>query len=395
MEFLPSFPLPVNQFALLGLVLLAGLIGGELAARTRLVPRIAGYIAVGLLVGPAGFGWLKSPMLGEARIFIDISLGFILFELGRRLDGDWLRHDRAIVRTALAECLLVFALLFLTLAGFGFPLLPSALAASIGMVTSPAVVMMVARDLHAEGPVTRRTLTLVALGNLLALTVFTLLLPYARHGSLPLAQGLYRLSGSILLGGLMFVFASQAARLTGKRVASQFVLQMSLVIIAIALANALHLSVMLSLLSFGIAARNLDHARRLMEVDFGLLGLLFLILLFVITGAHLRLDGFASAGLAVLAFLFARFLGKGIGVLLFARGGRQTLAQAGLTTLALTPMAGVAIGMTHTVSDLNPDFDIGLSAVVLAACAVLDIVGPIATQFALRRAGEAHPEAAT
>lgn len=392
MSFLPDFPLSINQFGLFGLILLSGLIGGELAARSRVLPRIAGYLAVGLAIGPLGFNWLSAAVLRDIQIFIDISLGLVLFELGRRVDRQWLWHDPSLWRSALLEGGLTFLLLLGLLLGFGFAPLPAALAACIGMVTSPAVVIMVARDLRAEGVLTRRVLTLAALGNVLGLTLFTLLLPFTQAEGQPLLHGLYRLFGSLTLGAAMFALAALLARLTGKHEASQFVLLVAMVVIAIALARVLNLSVMLSLLAFGIAARNLDQRRRLMAIDFGLLGLLFMILLFVIIGASLRLDGFASAGFVVVAFLLVRTVGKSAGVLLFTNAAGQTRRQGVLTAMALTPMAGVALGMTRSVADFNPDLGLELGLVVLAAIAVLDLLGPVMTQWALRQSGEACAE---
>jgi hypothetical protein len=47
----------------------------------------------------------------------------------------------------------------------------------------------------------------------------------------------------------------------------------------------------------------------------------------------------------------------------------------------------------HDTEALFPAFGAELAAVVLSAVALLELVGPLATQLALRRAGEAHPEA--
>jgi hypothetical protein len=52
-------------------------------------------------------------------------------------------------------------------------------------------------------------------------------------------------------------------------------------------------------------------------------------------------------------------------------------------------MSGTAIGMVHRTGQLYPDFGAKLAAIVLSAVLILELVGPIAVQFALRRAGEA------
>src|SRR5438093_11595814 len=119
-DFLPAGPPEANSFTLFGLLLLAGLIGGWIASRTRVLPSITGYIAVGFLLGPGGLGWLTEGALRDARVFVDISLGLVVFELGRRLDLRWARHDRWLLPSGLAESLLSFAAVFVLLRSFGF-----------------------------------------------------------------------------------------------------------------------------------------------------------------------------------------------------------------------------------------------------------------------------------
>ena len=160
MHFLPPFPIHFNPIVLFGLTLLLGLLGGEIAKATRLLPRISGYIAVGFLVGPNGFNIATPSALADASFFVDIALGLILFDLGRHLDFSWLRHDRGLLPMAISESCLTFGLVFAILYLFKFPWLPSALAATIATATSPAVVMMVAHDISSEGPITRRTMML-------------------------------------------------------------------------------------------------------------------------------------------------------------------------------------------------------------------------------------------
>jgi len=62
-----------------------------------------------------------------------------------------------------------------------------------------------------------------------------------------------------------------------------------------------------------------------------------------------------------------------------------------LLAIALLPMSGLAVGMVRDTSALFPVFGQQLGGILLAAVALSELVGPLATQFALRRAGEAHP----
>ena len=92
--FLPDWPPAANAFLIFGLLLLAGLAGGRLAATTRVLPAITGYIATGFLLGPGVLGWLTDEMLAQSRVLAEFSLGLIVFDLGRRLDLKWASHDR-------------------------------------------------------------------------------------------------------------------------------------------------------------------------------------------------------------------------------------------------------------------------------------------------------------
>jgi len=392
-DFLPAWPPAPNSFVLFGLLLLAGLAGGRIAATTRILPAITGYIATGFILGPGGLNWLDAKSLAQAQIFADISLGLIVFDLGRRLDLGWARHDRWLLPTGLAESLLSFAAMLGLLRAVGIDALEAAVAATIGIATAPAVVLMVVNELKAEGPVTRRTLWYVALNNIIAMLGLALLLPFieARASAepwYPIARSLWILGGSFLLGYLAFLIMTLFARLTGKSPAPQFILIVGTIVVQTA-----QLSVLLALLVLGVCARNLDREHRLIDVQFGLAAQLFFVILFVLTGATLRPDQFGSIAWIGLAFVFARALGKSVGLYLFAWPSRVSPRQASALTLTLTPISGLALGMTQPIYDIAPEFGAHLAAIVASGIAILHLIGPIATRFALLRAGEGEPAA--
>jgi hypothetical protein len=93
----------------------------------------------------------------------------------------------------------------------------------------------------------------------------------------------------------------------------------------------------------------------------------------------------------VAAFILLRFLGKALGLFAFGPLSGVRPAATGLLALALIPLSGSAVVMVRDTTSLYPAFGRELAAVVLSAVVILELVGPLATQFALRRAGEAHP----
>jgi Kef-type K+ transport system membrane component KefB len=397
-DFLPTWPLPGNSFALFGLLLLAGAVGGRLAATTRILPAITGYIATGFLLGPGVLNWLDERTLADARIFADVSLGIIVFELGRRLDLQWARHDRWLLPSGLAESLLSFGAMTALLIALGVDPLEAAVIATFGVATAPAVVLLVTRELRADGPVTRRTLWYVALNNIVAILGLALLLPFveARVSGAPwnpAARSLWLLAGSFLLGYGAFLAMTQLARVLGKATAPQFILTVGMIIVTVGAAQLLRLSVLLALLVLGICAHNLDRHHRLIDVRFGDAAELFFVVLFVLTGATLRPGQFSELAWIGLAFIVVRSAGKAIALLALKRPARVTARQAATVALALTPLSGLSIGMTQPIFDVAPEFGARLAGIVVAGIAMLHILGPVATRYALIRAGEGEPGA--
>ena len=72
---LPSFPLAAGNMMLVGAILLCGLAVGQVFVRWLRLPRITGFVAAGLVLGPGALGLLNQPMLGELSIAKITSIG--------------------------------------------------------------------------------------------------------------------------------------------------------------------------------------------------------------------------------------------------------------------------------------------------------------------------------
>jgi Kef-type K+ transport system membrane component KefB len=398
LAFLPQLPPAFGQPALVGVLLLAGLLGGELVRRLLGLPRITGYVLGGVLLGPEVSGFVAPGALSDARVLIDLSLGLIVFELGHRLDVQWLRRNRWLFVAAVAESVLCFAAVLVALLAFGFQPLLAATAAAIGTATSPAVVLLVAHELRAAGQVTERMLLFTAVNSVFAYVALTLLLPFlhlehAVSWREALLHPLYILGGSALVGFVASLTLLWLAAWVGKREDRQFILLVALVVLAVGAARSLNLSVVVTLVTLGMLARNFDYEHVLLPLRFGYGGQLFFVMLFVLTGASLEFDAMPAVAGAVIAFIVARFLGKGLAILAFGSLSGVRPRTAGLLTVTLLPMSGLAVVMVLDTAAMYPAFGGELAAVVLSVVAVLEILGPIATQVALKRAGEADPAA--
>jgi Kef-type K+ transport system membrane component KefB len=395
--FVPDIALAGNTLVMFGLLLLAGFCGGELLRRVLRLPRIVGYVAVGIVLGAGGLNLLDERLLRESWIFVEIGLGLVLFELGRRLHFEWLRNDRWLLATGVLESALAFGVIYFALVYFRVDPIYAAVAAAIGMSTSPPVVLLVAQELKAEGQVTERALNLTALNSVAAFVLTTMLGSWILHeyrvGWLAaVLHPVYLLCGSLLLGYTASWAALFLSRWVGKLAERHFVLLLALIVLAIGAARMFGLSALLALLAFGVFSRNLDERHDLMAVDLTGIGRVFFVVLFVVAGAKFRFSEVAAGGALAVVYVLARFVGKSIGVMSLTYLSGVRPGSAGLLCLALTPMSAFALALVHGAEKLHPDFGARLASIVLSAALILELIGPIAVQYALRRAGEARSE---
>jgi Kef-type K+ transport system membrane component KefB len=382
-SFLPHFPPAFNNVVVVALILLLGLAFGELFRRVLMLPRISGYVVAGLVVGPGTFGLLDTQMFDDARLLFNIALGLILFELGSRLDLQWLRRNRWLLASSIAESALSFALVFIVLLALQVPILQAAIAGAIGMASGAPVLLLIIHSQRADGPLTDRAINHTALNNVFAVVAVTMLLSFLhleyRAGAyLVILHPLYLLLGSMLLGYLFSVFLVGFARWLGKREDLQFILLVAMLI---------------ALLALGVMARNRDTRRDLLPVEFGPTAQALFVILFVMTGAAVTLGDLAAGAWAGLAYAVARLAGKVLGVVSFAQLSGLRIRKAALLGLTLTPMSAIAIVLVDLTAHLYPAFGQRLAAVVMSAVLMLELSAPLITQLALRNAGEAHPEA--
>ena len=395
-SFLPSLPFHLSYPLLFGVLLVAGMLGGELA-RTLRAPRIVGYVMVGFVFGPLATAMGMGLLVDEARIFVDLALGLVLFDLGRRMDVKWMRRDWSLAVSGLAESVLTFALVFATLLAFDFRPVQAGIGAAIAMTTSPAVVLLTVHDTRSEGQVTERSLNLVAMNGLLASIIVTIMLGSAHFESrmdveTAILHPLYLFIGSLALGAAMAWSARVVARAVEKDREVHFSLVAGLVVAGVGLATLLKLPVILALLAFGLFSRNDERGYELLNVNLAPIGRLLYIVLFVITGASMPLGLLFAGGAVALAVVAARTAGKMLGVLLVAPLGGLRLKQSVGLGLALLPMSSLSLLLQHDIARVYPEFGLDLSAALVGAIIVMEIAGPFAVQYGLRLAGETVPD---
>ncbi|MCB1979528.1 MAG: cation:proton antiporter [Burkholderiaceae bacterium] len=393
MEFLPAWPFSVNTLFFFGFLLFSGALGGYFAHRWRWLPSITGFMVVGFVAGPNVLGVIGEAALAQSRIVVDVALALILYRLGLSIDTKRIKQDRQVLLVSLAESALTFAAVYFGLALVGVSGLTAAVISTIAISSSPAVLIHVAHELDASGPVTERAMLLVALNNVIAFIAFAAVLP-ALYGEAkaPLAvmvgAPLYQVVGSGALGLAMGGLLHLAARKTKVAEQYQLALVIGAVMMTVGAALAFKLSALFAPLVLGMVVRSMERAKLIASIHFGPAFELFFIVLFVYAGANLHVAEIVDYWPAVLMFLGARAAAKWLGV-----GGSALLLgatprQAGSTGLLLLPMAGLAIGLVNTTLSLFPEKGAAIGSIVLAAVALLETIGPPIAVRALRWSGD-------
>jgi len=394
MDFLPDWPLSFNTQSAFGLLLFAGVIGGYLAHRISWLPSVTGFMAAGLLIGPSGLDLLTEDALELTRPIISISLGLILYRLGLTLDLSALRRDPSLVIIALIESGMTFTVCFALLDALGMPTMVAGLTAAIVISSSPAILLHVAHEMNAAGPVTERAKELVALNNVLSFFAFSALLPMS-HLSVEASwetaifQPIYQLLGSIIVGIMIAAILVSVARRTRSAPQYRLALIIGALLLGVGVARILNLSALFVPLVIGLAVRALEKDELLSDVTFGEAFELFFIVLFVYAGAHIDLGALRELGWVALALVAVRIVAKFSTVYGLSRLYGLDVRPAAASGMLLIPMAGLAIGLAQTAHRLFAIEAEQLTAIVLAAVAILETIGPPIAAWAFRLAGEA------
>lgn len=383
----------VGWFALLLLIAVAL---GEVARLVRL-PRLLGYVAAGIILGPHGSGLMHWSTIWDLRIMVDVALGLMLFELGHWLDLSWLRRNPWLIVTSLLEAVLTFFAVFGALRLAGVASIYASGAAAIGMATSPAVIVQITRELRAQGQVTERLRMLTALNSAYAVIAITIWLSWLHmeyRGSVSTAilHPLYLILGSIALGMVVAVFAGVMPRWLRGHAGTALLFILGLILLLIALARTLGLSPLLTLLSFGVTARHWVGWLRVLPSHFATISSITAVVLFAVIGATLDFSLLRGAAVAAVAFVFARLAAKWVATLVTASPSGIRRVKGALLGIGLSPMSGMAVVLVQDVSGIYPTFPRDLTIVVMATVSLLEVVGPVLTKVALTRAKETSPD---
>jgi Kef-type K+ transport system membrane component KefB len=366
---------------------------GEFGQRWTGLPRISFYGLVGFALAAPQLGVLPRPEAGTALLLADVAFGLILFELGYRINLRWLRTNPWIGITGLVEASLTFVGVYLVADAFGAPLFDRLMLASLSMATSPATVVRVINEQKSSGQVTERALHLCALNCVLAVFAFNAtvglwIFRTSEDVGDALWNSLVVLGVSAFTGAVFGVIVPAVLRLLGKLAQDATVAFALAVILLVAITYALGLSPVVAALAFGLTARHRRVAFSQAQRNFGALGELLTVVLFVFAASTLDWRSVWAGALLAVALVLVRLLAKTAGVTAFAHLSGISWRKGALTGVALAPLSVFVILLIEHARHAGVAVVEELRAVA-AVTMLLEVFGPIILQRALVWAREA------
>lgn len=388
----------------IGFMLLAAWLLGEVFATIRL-PRLTGYLVLGLIAGPSVAGLMDQPVVDRLQILPGAAAALIALTAGLETE---LRDLRPLARTILAMLVVCVGGTIVALAGAVTLLGPAipfvdtlvgARAAGVTMVLaivlsaqSPAVAIALHRELDAAGPVTRAVLASVIVADVLLIVLFAIgsagvQLMSGSEGALASTLGVlaWQLFGSAAVGaGVGAVLAVYAQRvIEGLEL---FTLLSAFVVAEVG--RALGLDPLITALATGLLVRNATSAGPALLRAVESSSLPVYVLFFAVAGASIHLDALAANALPAVVLVGAR----GAAYLLTARvatsmAGAPPVVRA-YAGFGMLPQAGLAIALALLFVRTFPEFGAQAGALTLGVVALNELVGPVAYRWALARAGE-------
>jgi Kef-type K+ transport system membrane component KefB len=394
---------PQSTTVAVGFMLVAAFVGGKVAARIRL-PRITGYLLVGLLVGPYVSGLLTKDMLLATKVVEGIAVALIALTAGGEIRVDWVRRNaRRLALITFAELIVVAGGILATvmLARSVLPFMPTdnllkagviaMVFGAIAVANSPTVTIAVIAENQAEGPVTRTVLGVTILKDVCVIILFAVALTVARDalgegGGEPLALTLAReLGGSILAGVGFGLVISLFLKHVGRDV-PVFVLAVCVAIWQVA--STFHLETLLIALTAGFWVENFTKKGHDLIKAIERLSLPIYALFFAAAGAKVNIEALATLWPFALLLsgtrAFCVWLGTGIG----ARLAKAEPEVKRYAWFGFVSQAGVTLALSTIVARTFPTWGLEIQAIIIAMIAIHELVGPIGFQYALERAGE-------
>lgn len=395
----------MSVLLVVGLIILLGAVGGRLFQKFNL-PRVTGYIIIGLLLGESFHSLLSSSMIASFGPLIELALGIIGFMIGGEIHIDkFKRYSRSIYTILFVEALLTFFLVGTITTLITQKIYMGLILGALASATAPAATYSVLGEYKARGPVTMTTLSIVALDDALALLIYGFAIVFARsfiaHEQFSLIRTmgipLIQIMISVVIGIIAGIILHKIVTRTRDR---DRILPYTLGTIMLVVGASIYFRVdpILASMVLGTVASNMQSSenREMFDLVKKLSDPIF-ILFFVLVGARLDARILVKGGVPLLAviYIIARSFGKLAGAYI---GGKISGAKETVTKylgFCLFDQAGVAVGLAlatyNTFNLLGEEARLSgllIINIITATTFLLQLIAPPLIKYGIKKSDE-------
>jgi Kef-type K+ transport system membrane component KefB len=389
-----------------GFLLLTAYFTGKLVSRIGL-PKLTGYIASGIIVGPYVLALVDKHMTGELKLVSGITTAILALNAGAELNLRKIRPLLGTVRRisvyAVFGTMLVLTATLLAVR----PLVPflaamplghaAAVALTMGVALSaqsPAVVMAMIGETRADGVLTKTILALVIVADLAVIITFGVASSLATAiigGNVDVKAAIsgiaWEVFGSMGVGVFVGVILGRFILHVGQGV-GLFAIMLCFVLAEVG--NAVHLDSLVIALTAGLWLENVSKADTHKLLDgFEAASLPVYLVFFALAGAKLDLVALSALVVPVLVIVVVRASSFYAGSRIGTRGADVDPLVRRLAWIGLVPQAGLALALAELVRRAFPAFGDAAFALVIGVVATNELTAPIALRIALLKSGEA------
>ena len=262
----------MNALLDIGLLLILGYTAGWLLDKIGL-PKIVGYILVGVALSPNTINLLGQDTILTTKPLMDICLAFIAFEVGGALKWSKIKsHEKEIVNITLLASIFPFLLIAIAVFALGllFPtLIPFgvvgnlSLALLLGVLASPtdsAATLAVMHQYKAKGKVTNTILGVAALDDAVGIILFSIVLSIlSTFTEVEKAQinAVYHVTMAIITGAVIALLMNMFSKMLKITKEGQWIVIItSMIILCLGISRLLHVDEILASMTMGLMIVN-------------------------------------------------------------------------------------------------------------------------------------------
>ncbi len=403
----------MSSILIVGIITSFGLICGEIATKLRL-PKITGYIIAGVLLNPSLSDFIPKNFTSHTDLVTSVALSFITFSVGGTLLYSRIKKlGKGIIYITLCEGEFAFIIVIVGILAGGALLIQTAdanwistlipislLMGCLAAPTDPSATLAIIHQYKAKGSVTSTIMGVAAFDDVLGIVNYSLAIVMAQalimHEKFSLFSSLLKptvaILGAIFLGiAFGFIFNLSTKFLKKETEGALIIVVFALLSLCFGIATILDADELLSTMIMGIVVVNYNPNReKIFKILERYTEELIFILFFVFSGMQLNFSVLSSHILLVLLFVILRSIGKVSGAITGAVLAKSPPKVKRYTAGGLIPQGGIVVGLALLIKQNQAFASISdiIISVIIGATVIHELIGPILSKMAIKRAGE-------